>query len=81
VHLVWHSIGTVYIYKKYVEYSRISISSSTEVYWGAVGHNCSSDFLPDAKHLREVKELLSLIFSVRLHGHIGNCLVQARSRV
>ena len=56
-------------------------SSSAEVCRGALGHSCSTDFLPDAKHLSGVESLHLLIFSVRLHGHVHNCLVQAHSRV
>ena len=33
-----------------------SNSSSAEVYQDTVGHNCSVDFLPDAKHLNEVEK-------------------------
>ena len=31
-------------------------SRSAEVYWGALGHSNSIDFLPDGKHLGMVEE-------------------------
>jgi len=33
-----------------------SNGSNAEVYWGALGHNCSIDFLPDAQHLSVVEK-------------------------
>ena len=42
-----------------------------------MGIDCSMDFLPDAKHLSMVDKSAFADFSVRLHGHIHNCLVEA----
>jgi len=50
-------------------------SSSAEVCQGALEYNGSIDFLPN------VESLHLLTFSVRLHDHIHNCLVQTSSRV
>ena len=71
VKLPFHRYKCTVIYKKLWKLQNSNISSA-EVCQGVLGHNCSIDFLPDAKNLSAVKSLHSLTFLVRLHGHIHN---------